>query len=155
LGKNARKRIAVLQRFTELGAGFKVASQDLEIRGAGNLLGKQQSGTIAAVGFEMYQALLQEAIAELRGSNKRSLKEPELQVPIPALIPDSYVPPPGERLAYYQRFNGADTDEATYDLLQELTDLYGAPPAETENLAQLMLVKQRLFRMGALNLDYG
>jgi transcription-repair coupling factor (superfamily II helicase) len=155
LSKNARKRIAVLQRFTELGAGFKVASQDLEIRGAGNLLGKQQSGTIAAVGFEMYQALLQEAIAELKGSNKRSLKEPEVQVPVPALIPDSYVEPPGERLAYYQRFNSADTDEATYDLLQEITDLYGAPPAETENLAQLMLVKQRLWRLAALNLDYG
>jgi transcription-repair coupling factor (superfamily II helicase) len=155
MSKNARKRIAVLQRFTELGAGFKVASQDLEIRGAGNLLGKQQSGTIAAVGFEMYQALLQEAIGELKGSTRSSLKDPELNVPVPALIPDSYIPGPGDRLAFYQRMSSAETDEATYDLLQEITDLYGTPPAEVENLAQLMLVKQRLARVGALSLDFG
>jgi transcription-repair coupling factor (superfamily II helicase) len=155
LSPKAKKRIAVLQRFTELGAGFKVASQDLEIRGAGNILGKQQSGTIASVGFEMYQALLAEAVAELKGSGRKSLKEPEVQVPVPALIPDSYVTGPGERLAYYQRFNAADTDDMTYDALQEITDLYGTPPAEVENLAQLMLVKQRLSRLGALGLDYG
>jgi transcription-repair coupling factor (superfamily II helicase) len=145
----------VLQRFTELGAGFKVASSDLEIRGAGNLLGKQQHGTISAVGFDMYQALLQEAIAELKGSHRKSLKEPEINVPIPALIPDAYLPAAGERLSFYQRFNAADTDDGAYNLLQEITDLYGNPPAEVENLAQLMLVKQRLFRIGALGLDYG
>ena len=154
LTKKARARIGVLQRFTELGAGFKVASKDLEIRGAGNLLGKQQSGTIAAVGFEMYQALLSEAIAELKGAQRRSLKEPELQVPTPALIPDSYVKPPGERLAFYQRLGAAETDEDTYDVLQEMSDLYGTPPGEVENLVQLMLVKQRLSRLGALGLDY-
>ncbi|MBK6687230.1 MAG: transcription-repair coupling factor [Deltaproteobacteria bacterium] len=155
LTKKARARISVLQRFTELGAGFKVASSDLEIRGAGNLLGKQQHGTISAVGFDMYQALLQEAIAELKGSHRKSLKEPEINVPIPALIPDAYLPAAGERLSFYQRFNAADTDDGAYNLLQEITDLYGNPPAEVENLAQLMLVKQRLFRIGALGLDYG
>lgn len=154
LTKKARARIGVLQRFTELGAGFKVASKDLEIRGAGNLLGKQQSGTIAAVGFEMYQALLSEAIAELKGAQRHALKEPELQVPTPALIPESYIKPPGERLAFYQRLGAAETDEATYDVLQEMTDLYGTPPGEVENLVQLMLVKQRLSRLGALGLDY-
>jgi transcription-repair coupling factor (superfamily II helicase) len=155
LTKKAKARIGVLQRFTELGAGFKVASSDLEIRGAGNLLGKQQHGTIAAVGFEMYQALLQEAIDELKGSARKSLKEPEINVPVPALIPDAYVAAAGERLSFYQRFNAAESDERAYDLLQEITDLYGAPPAEVENLAQLMLVKQRLWKIGALGLDYG
>jgi transcription-repair coupling factor (superfamily II helicase) len=157
MSKDAKKRIAVLQRFTELGAGFKVASHDLEIRGAGNLLGKEQSGSISAVGFEMYQALLGEAIEELKGAGERgrSVREAEIQVPVPALIPDTYVPPPGERLAYYQRFNRADTDEATYDLLQEIADLHGTPPAELENLGSLMLVKQRLSRLGGLALDYG
>ncbi len=155
LSKTARKRINVLQRFTELGAGFKVASKDLEIRGAGNILGKQQSGQIAKVGFEMYQTLLSEAIDELKGSHRRSLREPELNLPVPALIPDAFIPSPGERLSFYQRFNAAETDEATYDLLQEITDLYGTPPAEVENLAQLMLLKQRLGRIGALGLDYG
>jgi transcription-repair coupling factor (superfamily II helicase) len=74
---------------------------------------------------------------------------------LPALIPDAFIQAPGERLSFYQRFNAADTDEATYDLLQEMTDLYGTPPAEVENLAQLMLLKQRLSRIGALGLDYG
>jgi transcription-repair coupling factor (superfamily II helicase) len=155
LSKLARKRINVLQRFTELGAGFKVASKDLEIRGAGNILGQQQSGQIAKVGFEMYQTLLGEAIDELKGSQRKSLREPELNLPVPALIPDAFIQAPGERLSFYQRFNAADTDEATYDLLQEITDLYGTPPAEVENLAQLMLLKQRLSRIGALGLDYG
>ncbi len=155
LSKQARKRIAVLQRFTELGAGFKVASKDLEIRGAGNILGKQQSGTIAQVGFDMYQNLLAEAIAELQGSGQRALKEPEINLPVTALIPDNYVKDPKERLAFYQRFNRADTDGSTYDLLQELTELYGIPPAQTETLADLMLVKQRLVRLGILGLDFG
>lgn len=152
---DARKRIAVLQRFTELGAGFKIATHDLEIRGAGNILGKEQSGTISQVGFEMYQALLAESIEELKGQGHKSLKEPEVQVPVTALIPDSYIPPPSERLSYYQRFNRAESDEVTFNLLQEIADLYGTPPAEVENLTSLMLVKQRLARLGALNLDYG
>ncbi len=155
LTPKARKRIGVLQRFTELGAGFKVASSDMEIRGAGNILGKQQSGTISQVGFDMYQALLKESIAELQGAAKKSLKEPEIQVPVPTLIPDAYVPEPGERLAFYQRLNSAETDEETFDLLQEISDMFGNPPAEVENLVQLMLVKQRLSRVGSLNLDYG
>ena len=155
LSKKARARINVLQRFTELGAGFKVASKDLEIRGAGNILGKAQSGTIAQVGFDMYQALLQEAIAELRGSERRNMREPEIQLPITALIPDRYVKEPSARLQFYQRFNAADTDDAAYDVLQQITDLYGQPPAEVENLAQLMLIKQRLWRLGAVGLDYG
>ena len=139
LSKDARKRIGVLQRFTELGAGFKVATHDLEIRGAGNILGKQQSGQIAAVGFQLYQTLMNEAIDELKGAAGRSFCEPEINLPLPALLPDSYIPPPGERLSIYQRFNKADTDEATYDLLQEIGDLYGTPPAEVENLGQLMM----------------
>ena len=155
LTKQARQRIAVLQKFTELGAGFKVASHDLEIRGAGNILGKQQHGTVAQVGFEMYQALLKEAVEELRGRGDRALKEPEINLPIPALIPDDYVKDPGLRLSFYQRYNAAEEDEACYDLLQELTDVYGAAPAEVENLTQLMRLKQRLIRLGASHLDYG
>lgn len=155
LGPKARKRIAVLQRFTELGAGFKVASKDMEIRGAGNLLGKQQSGNITKVGFDMYQALLQEAIAELKGRGAKDLREPEVRLPTPALIPDGYIPEAGDRLGFYRRFNDAETDEATYDLLQEIGDLYGHPPAEVENLAALMLVKQRCIRLGAVSLDFG
>jgi len=155
LSKDARKRIGVLQRFTELGAGFKVASHDLDIRGAGNLLGKQQSGTIAAIGFETYQYLLKEAIEELKGSAQQSFREPEIQIPLPSLIPQTYVPEASDRLSYYQRFNRADTDEATFDLLQEINDFHGTPPGEVENLSKLMLLKQRLTRLSVLNFDYG
>jgi transcription-repair coupling factor (superfamily II helicase) len=155
LTEDARKRIAVLQRFTDLGAGFKIAAHDLEIRGAGNIIGKDQSGTIAHVGFEMYQALLAEAIEDLKGKGHTSVKEAEVNVPVTALIPDKFIPPPSERLSYYQRFNRAETDEETFNLLQEIVDLYGNPPAEVENLAHLMMLKQRLGRLGALALDYG
>ena len=132
-----------------------MASHDLEIRGAGNILGKQQSGTIGKVGFDMYQALLQEAIAEIKGSEKVDVREPEIQLPVTALIPDAYIPDPGERLAVYQRFNAAEDDAATYDLLQEITDQNGRPPPELENLVRVMLVKQRCYRLGIIALDYG
>ncbi|MEL6185672.1 MAG: TRCF domain-containing protein, partial [Myxococcota bacterium] len=155
LTPKARKRIGVLQRFTELGAGFKVASKDMEIRGAGNLLGKQQSGNITKVGFDMYQALLQEAIAELKGRDREDLREPEIKLPVTALIPDAYIPEAGERLAFYRRFNDAETDEAAFDLLQEIGDVHGHAPAEVENLTGLMLVKQRCFQLGIIGLDYG
>jgi transcription-repair coupling factor (superfamily II helicase) len=155
LSKDARKRIAVLQRFTELGAGFKVASHDLDIRGAGNLLGKQQSGTISAIGFETYQYLLKEAIEELQGSARQAFREPEIQLPLVALIPESYLAEPSERLSYYQRFNRTDSDESTFNLLQELGDLHGAPPGEVENLCQFMLLKQRLIRLSISNFDFG
>jgi transcription-repair coupling factor (superfamily II helicase) len=154
LTPKARQRISVLQRFTELGAGYKVASRDLEIRGAGNLLGKQQSGTIAQVGFDMYQALLAEAIAELKGAGAHAWREAEIQLPLTALLPESFIPEPGERLAYYQRLSRADTDEKTYDLLQELSEIYGTPPAEVENLVEVMRIKQRLHRIGAIAMDY-
>ena len=154
LSPKARKRISVLQRFTELGGGFKVASHDLEIRGAGNILGKQQSGSIGKVGFDMYQALLQEAIAEIKGSKRIDSREPEIQLPVTALIPDSYIPDPGQRLSVYQRFNAAEDDATTYDLLQEISDLNGRPPPELENLTRMMLVKQRCYRIGIVNLDY-
>ena len=156
LTPKARKRIAVLQRFTELGAGFKVASKDMEIRGAGNLLGKQQSGNITKVGFDMYQALLQEAISELKGrSDSNTLPEPEIRLPVTALIPDTYIPDANERLTLYRRFNDAPSEEAAFDLLQEMGDIYGKPPAEVENLAQLMLIKQRCFSLAVSSLEYG
>lgn len=155
LAPKARKRIAVLQRFTELGAGFKVASKDMEIRGAGNLLGKQQSGNITKVGFDMYQALLQEAISELKGRGHLDHRpEPEVRLPVTSLIPDSYVPDAGERLSLYRKFNDAQDDAAAYDILQEVSDLYGKAPPEVENLAQLMLIKQSCARVSILSLEY-
>ncbi|MBX2810940.1 MAG: transcription-repair coupling factor [Myxococcales bacterium] len=155
LTPKARRRIAVLQRFTELGAGFKVASKDMEIRGAGNLLGKQQSGNITKVGFDMYQALLQEAISELKGRSPADLRpEPEIRLPVTSLIPDNYIEDPGERLNLYRRFNNTTSDTEAYDTLQEISDLYGKAPPEVENLAHLMLIKQNCSQLSITNLEY-
>jgi transcription-repair coupling factor (superfamily II helicase) len=85
----------VLQRFTELGAGFQIASQDLEIRGAGELLGAKQSGSIAAVGFDHYVHMLEAAVAEVGGKPIHSAIDPELAIEVPGFIPDDYVPDPG------------------------------------------------------------
>ena len=90
----ARRRLEALQRFTELGAGFQIASQDLEIRGGGELLGAKQSGSIAAVGFDQYVKMLEAAVAELRGEPIHSEVDPELTIELPGFIPDDYVPIP-------------------------------------------------------------
>ena len=91
----AKQRLAVLQRFTELGAGFQVATHDLEIRGAGELLGERQHGAVAAVGFETYARILEEAVAELKGEPIKPEHDPEISVDVPAFIPDDYVPDTG------------------------------------------------------------
>ena len=93
----------MLQELDDLGGGFRLAAHDLEIRGAGNLLGKQQSGHITAVGFELYTQMMEEAVHELRGERRHVDVEPEIQLGIPAYIPDTYIPDENQRLVFYQR----------------------------------------------------
>lgn len=150
---DAQKRLEALQRFSELGSGFKVASHDLEIRGAGNLLGPDQSGQIAAVGFELYSELVAQAVAELKGGMRQHQREPEMRLPIVALIPEKYVPDTSLRLNYYKRMAQADSDDAVHDVVEELNEFYGAAPESVEHLTQLMLIKRRLQTIGALTLD--
>jgi transcription-repair coupling factor (superfamily II helicase) len=149
----AKQRLQVLQRFTELGAGFQIASHDLEIRGAGDLLGAEQSGHIAAVGFETYARILEEAVAELRGEAIRRERDPELNVDLPGYIPDDYVPDTGQRLNLYKRLSAiADEDEVRV-LLEEIGDRYGELPDEVKLLSELMVIKAYARRMGALTID--
>jgi transcription-repair coupling factor (superfamily II helicase) len=149
----AKQRLQVLQRFTELGAGFQIASHDLEIRGAGDLLGAEQSGHIAAVGFETYARILEEAVAELRGEAIRRERDPELNVDLPGYIPDDYVPDTGQRLNLYKRLSAiADEDEVRV-LCEEIADRYGELPDEVKLLAELMVIKAYARRMGALTID--
>ena len=108
---DARRRLEALQRFTELGAGFQIASQDLEIRGGGELLGAKQSGSIAAVGFDRYVKMLEVAVAELRGQPIHPEIDPELTIDIPGFIPDDYVPDPGQRLELYKRLSAVEDDD--------------------------------------------
>ena len=151
---DARQRLATLQRFTELGSGFSVASHDLEIRGAGDLLGGRQHGQIAAVGFETYARILEESVAELRGEPITRETDPELNTRIAAFIPDEYVEDTGQRLDLYRRLSQAAHDEdAVGDVLAEIQDRYGPRPDEVDALGLLMVVKGLAAALGAAVLD--
>jgi transcription-repair coupling factor (superfamily II helicase) len=153
--KDAQKRLEVLQRFSELGAGFKIASHDLEIRGAGNLLGKDQSGQIEAVGFELYSELLDEAVRELRGEAPREDIDPDVQLPVPAFIPDPYMPDVHQRLFFYKRLAQAATDEELDEVRAEIIDRCGDPPDELDALCEVMAVKVRLRALSIRALEAG
>jgi len=130
----AKERLMAIQAFTELGAGFRIAARDLEIRGAGSLLGHKQSGHIAQVGIDTYMRLIQEAMAEVRGETLLPEFEPELKLGPPATIPEGYVPDGGVRLSVYKRVAGLATLDAAEDLARELSDRFGPPPPAAEGL---------------------
>lgn len=153
--KDAERRLEVLQAFTELGAGFSIASHDLEIRGAGSLLGKEQSGSIEAVGFDLYAQLLEEAIAEVRGEEPRETIEPDVNLPLAAFLPEEYVPDVHQRLVLYKRFSQAASSEELADLRTELVDRFGDLPAEVEALEEMTLVKIDLRRLCVRALEGG
>ena len=151
---DAKLRLAALQRFTELGSGFSVASHDLELRGAGDLLGARQSGQIAAVGFETYARILAEAMAELKGEPITVETDPEINTPIAAYIPEEHVEDTGQRLDLYRRLSQAAADEdAVADVLAEMRDRYGPSPEEVDALGELMVVKGLAARLGVQVVD--
>ncbi|MFL5306640.1 MAG: transcription-repair coupling factor [Polyangia bacterium] len=151
----AKMRLAVLQRFTELGAGFQVATHDLEIRGAGELLGEKQHGAVAAVGFETYARILEDAVAELRGQPIRHEHDPEISVDVPAFLPDDYVPDAGQRLAFYRQLAQARNEDDVHATLEELQDRYGALPEEARLLGEVMIDKTLVRALGALSYELG
>ncbi|WP_248341964.1 transcription-repair coupling factor [Anaeromyxobacter paludicola] len=153
--KDAQKRLEVLQQFSELGAGFKIASHDLEIRGAGNLLGKDQSGHIEAVGFDLYTQLMDEAVRELKGEPPREEIDPDVQLPVPAFIPDPYMPDVHQRLYFYKRFAQASSDEELDEIRAEIVDRYGDAPDEVDALCALHEVKVRLRALRIRALESG
>jgi transcription-repair coupling factor (superfamily II helicase) len=149
----AKQRLAVLQRFTELGAGFQVATHDLEIRGAGELLGEKQSGAVAAVGFETYAQILEEAVAELKGEPIRAERDPEISVDLPAFLPGDYVPDTGQRLDFYRRLARAEDEDGVRATLIELQDRYGPLPDEAGLLGEVMAQKTVVRAIGALGYE--
>jgi transcription-repair coupling factor (superfamily II helicase) len=153
--KDAAKRLEVLQSFTELGAGFSIASHDLEIRGAGNLLGPDQSGHIAAVGFDLYAQLLDEAVHELRGEPVSEVVDPDVNLPVPAFIPDDYLPDIQMRLMFYQRFSQVSGDDELSDLRAEMADRFGELPDEVDNLSEVMAIKADMRRLRLRSLESG
>ena len=149
----ARRRLEALQRFTELGAGFQIASQDLEIRGGGELLGAKQSGSIAAVGFDQYVKMLEAAVAELGGKPIHSEIDPELSIETPGFIPDDYVPDPGQRLELYKRLSAVENDDELQAVMGEIADRYGPMPGDVMLLGELMGVKAIARGAGVLALE--
>jgi len=152
---DAVKRLEALQRFSELGAGFQIASHDLEIRGAGNLLGRDQSGHIEAVGFDLYAQMLDEAVRERRGEAPREEIDPDVQLPLAAWLPDGYVPDVHQRLWFYKRFAQAAGEEELDEIRAELIDRYGDAPPELDALCALMGVKVRLRALAIRALEAG
>lgn len=142
--REAQMRLRALQELDDLGGGFRLATTDLEIRGAGNLLGKQQSGQISAVGFELYQQMLAEAVQELRGEAVEQEVEPEIHVGVSAFIPSTYVADENQRLVFYRRLAQARSSEEIASLAAELRDRYGPIPPEVDSLLRVMDLRRIL-----------
>lgn len=141
LGEVARKRLAALKEFSDLGAGFRIAARDLEIRGAGDLLGAEQSGHIAAVGIETYMKILEEAIRELSGESQEPLVSTTFDLPVPMSLPTGYVSDPNLRMEVYRRIATWEGDGR--ELLQELEDRFGRAPTEVRSLIAVATAKRR------------
>ena len=150
LSKDARLRLQVLQELDDLGGGFKIAAHDLEIRGAGNLLGKKQSGHVTAVGFELYTRMMEEAVHELRGEPIETDIEPEVHLGIPVYIPDSYVNDVNQRLVWYKRLAALRRAEDRVLLAEELRDRYGPIPSIVDTLLDVMELRRRMKMLGIL-----
>ena len=153
ISDEARRRIEAIQDLAELGAGFRLATEDLEIRGAGNLLGGEQSGHVASVGYDLYMEMLEQAIARLRGEELADAVEPEIRLPVPALLPEAYVPEVAQRLALYKQLSGARDDEELATLRGELLDRYGPLPTEAQNLCEVIRLKIRCRRLGVVTVE--
>ncbi len=153
LSDEAKRRLEGVVRHGELGAGFNVATQDLEIRGAGDILGKRQSGAIQSVGFEAYARLLEEAVAELRGAPISREEDTELSVDVPAFLPDDYIVDTGQRLDVYRRLARSRTREEVGEVMDELRDRYGELPSEAAYYGVLIQCRISARRLGAIALE--
>lgn len=155
LSIDAEKRLEALKSLDDLGLGFQLAVRDLEIRGAGNLLGKEQSGNVISVGFELYSQILKEAIANLKGEELEleELVEPEVRFLGAAYIPETFIPDISERLILYQRLSGARTEEDFRDLNEEISDRFGHPPKELQHYIDLMRCRALFKQKGVLRAE--
>src|SRR5579875_2341706 len=149
----ARRRLAALKEFSDLGAGFKIAALDLELRGAGNMLGGEQSGHIEAVGFELYTQMLEEAVSRLKGEGREERPQVTVNLGISLRIDDTYIPEENQRLRMYKRIAGAETDAVLTDVRGELEDRYGKPPESVLHLLAVGEIRLMCERLGVANLE--
>ncbi len=152
---DAKERLQVIQRYSDLGSGFNIASHDLEIRGAGELLGKEQSGHINAIGVDLYFELLEESIHELRGQKKKVEIEPEITLKVAAYFPNDYLPDVGERVSLYRKLSSAESEDAIANMETEIRDRLGTLPEEVTNLIGLMVIKLYLKQLHVLRMSCG
>ena len=149
----ARRRLAALKEFSDLGAGFKIAALDLELRGAGNMLGGEQSGHIEAVGFELYTSMLEAAVKEMKGEASEERPATQLNLGIALRIDESYVPEENQRLRLYKKIAGAASEVAVNEVRAEMEDRYGAPPDATVYLLEASLIRLECERIGIAQVD--
>jgi transcription-repair coupling factor (superfamily II helicase) len=152
LAEKAEKRLAAIREFTELGSGFKIAMRDLEIRGAGNLLGPEQHGQIASVGFELYCRLLEEAIREKKGEVVPELPEPVVEIPVDAYIPKEYIPDSRQKVGIYKKIANAGNVAAIEAVYHEVLDRFGELPQAVLNLLNLAKIKNLAREAGLASL---
>jgi len=160
LSEGSQRRLQALQTYAELGSGFSLASSDMEIRGAGDILGGEQSGHIEAIGLEFYMDLLQEAIQEIRGEQKVSVKSIEIQTGYSAYIPNGYIADPALRLKYYKRLSNSNDLARLEDIITEITDAFGHTPRELEALFSILRARvyfqplgMRLVKVAGTNIN--
>ncbi|HEX7190793.1 MAG TPA: transcription-repair coupling factor, partial [Thermoanaerobaculia bacterium] len=152
LSGDARNRLAAIQEFSDLGAGFRIAAKDLEIRGSGNILGGEQSGEIAAVGFEMYTKLLEEAIRELKGEKIEEEVSTSMNLGVDIYIPHEYIADENLRMTFYKKIASATTDVRLDDIRGEMRERFGALPANVENLFHFVKVKHFAQQLGVISI---
>ena len=155
LTEEARRRLDVIQEHSDLGSGLQIAHQDLDLRGAGNVLGRDQSGHIESIGFELFSELLEEAVAELKGEEVEARYEPEVKIPVAAYIPDDYIEDVSQRLAFYKRFSLAESNDQLFDIHGEIEDRYGRAPIAVTGLRDIVSLKITMKRLGANRIEGG
>ncbi len=151
LTEQAVERLTAMAEFTELGSGIKIALKDLEIRGAGSLLGAEQSGNLSAVGFDLYADMLREAVAEARGEALPAHTDVRVDVPAPAFLPEEYVTQVDERVRYYRRLAAAVTPEVAVAIGAEISEKYGAMPEAASNIVGIARARALAAQLGVTN----
>ena len=149
----ARRRLSALKEFSDLGAGFKIAALDLELRGAGNMLGGEQSGHIEAIGFEMYTQMLEEAVSRMKGEGREERPAVTVNLGVSLRIDESYIPEENQRLRMYKRIAGAESEAVLTDVRGELEDRYGKPPESVLHLLAVGEIRLVCERLGVVNLE--
>jgi transcription-repair coupling factor (superfamily II helicase) len=149
----ARRRLAAIREFSDLGAGFRIAALDLELRGAGNLLGSQQSGQIDAIGFDLYTQMLERTVRELKGEPVEDEVSTAINLGVDIRIPEDYVYDMSQRLRTYKRISSAETEAELADVHAEISDRYGPIPETVENLFEYSRLRREASKLGIISID--